>query len=590
MADYDYIVCGGGTSGCVVAARLAEDPHVRVLVIEAGGHNKDLDNVHMVGGCGQIYGTKHDWKLVSVPQKHANDRVLELHRGKFLGGSSGVNGALCIRGAKQAFDNWNLPGWSGEEVFAAMRKSENFHGKEWFEHAPGAHGDRGPLHIEPHDFAPISHLILESMQAKGLPLDHDMFSTGENPHGCGHVPRTHYEGRRTTAADFVTNARNRSNIHLMLNTTVDRINFIRDLAGLRAVSVDVLDAGTQRKTLRADREIIISGGAYCTPPILMRSGIGPREELEGHGIDCVVDSAGVGQNLQDHLIVFSSYEVSEPGLTDDAKIYHEGGLARSYAQYKQDKTGFLAYFPFGAFAYARLDARLQDSELWQEKQAQAAPGRDPMALTDKQPHVEYWNTECYAAPGQYATHVPADGEHAFAIVTELFSPRSTGTVKIKSKDPSENPIIDCNYLANPLDVLVLAEGARLGNEIIMNSEATRKVVKGSWPASSAHHKYTTREEWIPFVKQNATTCYHAAGSAKMGAIDDKYAVLDEQLRVRGVQGLRVADCSVMPNLHGGHTQMVAYAVGERAAVFIKDTWSQANERIVRIDSVQDVKT
>lgn len=177
------------------------------------------------------------------------------------------------------------------------------------------------------------------------------------------------------------------------------------------------------------------------------------------------------------------------------------------------------------------------------------------------------------------------------MITELFSPRSKGTVTLKSTDPLENPIVDCNYLSDPLDVLVVSEGCRLGNEIVMNGAGTKDIVKGSWPSSKypatilpvseltdiqdlTHHAYTSREQWVPYVKEQGTTCYHAAGTCKMGSGDDRLAVLDEKLQVRGVNGLRVADCSVMPSLHGGHTQMPAYGIGEKAADLVKESWAK----------------
>ncbi|KAK5271422.1 hypothetical protein LTR96_003246 [Exophiala xenobiotica] len=161
------------------------------------------------------------------------------------------------------------------------------------------------------------------------------------------------------------------------------------------------------------------------------------------------------------------------------------------------------------------------------------------------------------------------------MITELFSPRSKGTVTLKSTDPFENPVVDCNYLSDPLDLLVLSEGCRLGNEIVMKGAGTKDIVKGSWPSDLTHHSFTTREAWIPHVKQHATTCYHAAGTCKMGPTNDKTAVLDEKLQVRGVKRLRVADCSVMPSLHGGHTQMPAYGIGEKAADLLKEIWVKA---------------
>ncbi|KAL2393328.1 L-sorbose 1-dehydrogenase [Exophiala dermatitidis] len=567
--EYDFIICGAGTSGCVVAGRLAEDTNARILLVEAGPHNKDLENVHMVGGWSKNFDSETDWNLVTEPMGGVDGRRVKLSRGKFLGGSSGVNGTLCIRGCKQDFDDWNLPGWSGEDMFAYMRKSETFHNKPWFQADEKAHGYNGPLHTEPHDLAPISQLLLESMQSKGLPLNHDMFSTGTVAHGCGHVPRTHYKGVRTTAADFVTNARHRDNIDIIVETTVAKVNYERRNGQLQATSVTLVDKSGTPRVVKARKEIVISAGAYCSPAILLRSGIGPKAELEQLGIRCLVDSPGVGKNLLDHLIVFAFYETEKEGLTNDALVYHGDSEMTSYMLYKDKKEGVFSTFPFGAFGYARLDDRLKNEPLW--RNAKRRPGRDPMELTPNQPNVEFFTTELYGGPKQY-DDFPIDKKHAFAMITELFSPRSRGTVTLKSKDPLENPVIDCNYLSDPLDLLVLSEGCRLGNEIVMQGAGTKDIVKGSWPPHLTHHAATTREEWVPYVKQHATTCYHAAGTCKMGRSDDKLAVLDEKLRVRGVQGLRVADCSVMPTLHGGHTQMPAYGIGEKAADLLKEAW------------------
>ena len=483
--QYDYIICGGGTAGCVVAARLAEETDLRILVVEAGAHNKDLENVHMVGGWSKNFDSPLDWNLSTEPQKNADDRRVNLSRGRFLGGSSGVNGTLCIRGSKQDYDDWNLPGWSGDEFFKAMRKSETFHTKPWFKATTELHGTDGPLHIEPHDLAPISNLLLDSFESKGFPLDHDMFTHGETSHGCGHAPRTHYKGMRTTGADFITNDQHRDNIEILVNTTVDKINFDGAPGDLQARSVDLVGGDGTRVTVTATKEIIVTGGTYCTPPILMRSGIGSKTELEQHGISCLIDAPGVGQNLLDHLIVLVFYETDKEGLTTDYKVYHGDSLMSTYAQYQKDKTGFLSTFPFGAFAFARLDERLKDEPAWKKALEQAEPGRDPMGLTIKQPNIEYFSTECYGGPKQYADF-PVDNKHTFAMITELFSPRSKGTVKLKSKDPMDNPIVDPNYLSDELDLLVLTEGCKLGNEVVMSGKGTKDIVKGSWPGKSIH--------------------------------------------------------------------------------------------------------
>ncbi|WEW56859.1 hypothetical protein PRK78_002314 [Emydomyces testavorans] len=566
-SSYDYIICGGGTTGCVVAGRLAEDPNVTVLVIEAGQHNRDLENVHMPGGWLNNLETEADWDIVSCPMPGVNNRQVKLSRGKFLGGSSGINASLCIRGSKQDYDDWGLEGWSGEEFFKYMSKAETFHTKSWFQADKDGHGYSGPLHIEPHDLAPISQLCMDSFVSKGLPYDPDMFTTGHRPHGCGHAPRTVHQGLRSTAADFVTNNYQRKNVVIKTDTMVDKVLLEQDGAdGLRARSVVTLAADGTQEIFRANKEVIVSGGTYCSPAILLRSGIGPKAELDKHGIPCQVDLPGVGKNLMDHIIVFIFYETEKEGLTNDHLVFHGDALKTSYELWKSSKTGFLSTLPFGAFAFARLDDRLADEPLWANAQRQ--PGRDPMGLTPQQPHIELFTTECYGGPKQY-DRFPIDKQHAFSLIAELFAPRSRGTVTLKSKDPRDNPIVDCNYLDDPLDLLVLSEACRFGNEIVTTGAGTKDVVKGSWPPELKHHSYKTREEWVPYVKEHAITCYHPGGTCAMGKPDNPMAVLDEKLRVRGVAGLRVADCSVMPSLNGGHTQMPAYGIGEKCADLIK---------------------
>ncbi|KAK2008223.1 GMC oxidoreductase [Colletotrichum eremochloae] len=566
--SYDFVICGGGTSGCVVASRLAEIPGASVLVIEAGKHNENLENVHMTGGWSQLFDKETDWNVISEKKPAVNNRQVKLSRGKFLGGCSGCNGTLCIRGSKQDYDDWGVDGWSGEDFFKYIRKAEKFHGKSWFE-ASDDHGTNGYLNIEPHDLAPISNLIMESMVSKGLPLDHDMFSHGNNPHGCGHVPRTVHKGLRSTAADFVTKENKKNNLDLMVETHVEKV-IIENVGGeLRATGVRAIKADGSAVQIKARKEVIVSGGAYCSPNILNRSGIGAKSELEAFGIPTLVDLPGVGKNLMDHLIVFMFYETEKAGITNDHHVYHGDNFAKTYALWKDQKAGFLSSFPFGVFAFARLDERLADSDLW--KNAPRAPGRDPMGLTPKQPNVEFFTTECYGGPKQY-DKFPTDGKYAFSMIAELFGPRSRGTVTLRNTDATAVPVVDTNYLADPLDVEVLAEACRFGNEIIMEGKGTKDIVKGSWPSDLVHHKYTTREEWIPYVRDNATTCYHAAGTCAMGNASDANAVVDPTLTVKGVKGLRVADCSIMPILHGGHTQMPAYGIGEKAADLIKEAW------------------
>ncbi|KAG6367318.1 hypothetical protein INS49_001505 [Diaporthe citri] len=476
--SFDFIVCGGGTTGWT----------------------NNLDG-------------PEDWNIISEKGSGINNRQVKLSRGKFLGGSSGLNGTLCIKGSKQDYNDWGLEGWSGDEFFRYMEKAETFHNKPWFKTHSKSHGYQGPLHTEPHDLAPISNLVLESMVSKGLPLDDDMFSHGENPHGCGHAPRTVHLGTRTTGADFITKTHRKDNVVILTETYVDKVLF-QDVKGEHvATGVRAVGADGVPFDLTATKEVIISGGAYCSPNILQRSGIGAKDQLAALNIPSIVDLPGVGKNLMDHLIVFIFYEVSKPGLTNDHLAYHDDALAKSYKLWKESKAGFLSSFPFGSFGFARLDDRLADSQLWNS--APRTAGRDPMGLTPKQPNIEFFHTECYGGPKQF-DQFPVDHKHAFAMIAELFSPRSRGTVELQSANPLDGPKVDCGYLQDPLDLEVLAEACRFGNEIIV--------------------------------------------------------VVDEKLRVKGVTNLRVADVSIMPTLHGGHTQMPAYGIGEKAADLIKEEW------------------
>ena len=305
--------------------------------------------------------------------------------------------------------------------------------------------------------------------------------------------------------------------------------------------------------------------------------------LEGHLIQLQKCKQGPDQ----HQLTLVFYEVSKSKLTTDHLIWHNGAQADSFEQYQKDQTGFFSNFPFGTFAYARLDDRLSDSELWQK--ARRSDGRDPMGLTPQQPHVEFWNTECYG-PKPYG-NIPGNGQQAFAMAITLFAARSLGEVTLKSADPTVNPVVDHKHLSDPLDLLVLSEGCRLANEIVLEGAGTKDVIEGSWPHHLTHHAQKDRPEWESFVKGQADTCkgvsrlpalsnvtsadkftsgYHPAGTCKMGKDNDPMAVVDAQLRVRGVENLRVVDASIMPTLMGGHPQMAVYAIAEKAADMIKE--------------------
>ncbi|OCT45018.1 putative GMC oxidoreductase [Cladophialophora carrionii] len=549
---YDYIICGGGTSGCVLAGRLAEalpassSSNASILIVEAGPDSRANPLVTMVGGLFQAMGGEMDWSFETVPQEHLNHRVLQLSRGKFLGGSSGFNGTLCIRGCRADYDDWGLQGWTGEDMFRCMKKAETFHGTDWFRAAEGEHGTNGPLHVEPHKLAPISNRVLESMQDQGLPFVDDMFTTGQPAHGCGHVPRTVHEGVRSYSPAFLKG--HESEVDIVTNATVDKIVLEQRDGAVVATGVALIDGSRKTKVVKARKQIIVSAG------------IGSKEELARYKIECIVDSPGV---------VFVPYEVTQPNLTNDIHVHHKDGFANSQSTYQASRSGFFATFPFGVFALARLDDALASSPLWHDRSAATAGSdRDAANLTPQQAHVEYMHTELYSGH-IHGRDVPLDGKHGFEMMTLLFSQQSRGTVTLRSADPHDKPVIDPRYLSDPLDLLMLTEGVRYAHSIVTSGSGTKDIITpGVWmagPEYAALGPDTTGKDWEAYVRQYSATAHHPAGTCRMGKDDDPMAVVDTKLQVKGVKGLMVADCSIIPSLNGGHTQMPAYAIGEKAA-------------------------
>ena len=395
-----------------------------------------------------------------------------------------------------------------------------------------------------------------------------MFSSGVTANGCGHALRTTWEGTRATAADFITKDYQRSNVTILCDVTVDKAIIEKDSDGnFRAKGVECEDNNGKRSKFFTSREVVITAGTYGSPAMLLRSGIGPKKDLEALKIPVNVDLPGVGKNLQDHQLIFTYYELNKPGLTDDPRVNHDpNAYENGLKEWKKNKGGWLATFPFGSFAFARLDDRLQkDNAEWRGMKTE--PGRDPMHLTETQPNLEFFHTVCYGGPPEY-TDFPKEGQYAFAMCCFLCGLQSRGEVKLKSAKARENPIVDHKYLSDKRDLLMLAEGVRFANEIVMTGEGTKDLIKGAWPPGAKHHLNKTNEDWQPHVKKYASTSYHPGGTCKLGKDDDPMAVVDAKLRVRGVKGLRVADCSIMPTLHSGHTQMPAFGIGEKAAEYL----------------------
>lgn len=588
VEEFDFIVCGGGTAGPAVAARLAEDPSSSILLIEAGQDNVSLENTQMVGGWSLNFDGPHDWNFVSTPHPASSNRIQKLSRGKFLGGSSAVNGTLMVRGIRQDYDDWEAmgnPGWGSKQMWHYFNKSETFHTELWFKISRDSHGMNGPIHTTLHPNAPITDRVMESFVDKGLPLVDDMFAAGTTTVGCGQCTRSVWKGERMTGGQYLRDVFDPQKrwrhvtLRKVFGHTVTRVILDDDL---RAVEVETITGhGEQRRMFRCRKEIILSLGSYGSPKALLLSGIGPKEDLYEVGVQPKVNLAGVGKNLEDHLTVFVFYEAKR-GLTTD-HLFQGAMFHQAREEWRKSRSGTLSRSHFGAFAFTRLDERLRKHEMWNEelRKSKAATGRDPMGLLPNQPHVEFFTTERYAAPKHYA-NPPPEGKSAFANIIELFSPRSRGYVKLRSSDPQESPIIQHNWLADPLDVLVYTEACKLGAEIMLEGKGTRDVILGSWPPEDKHTEFRTLEQWENYVRDNATTCFHPSGTCKMGPDSEPDAVVDARLRVKGVRGLRIADCSIMPKLNNGHPQAVAYAIGEKCADMIKEDWGLAKTKEVKL--------
>lgn len=361
-----------------------------------------------------------------------------------------------------------------------MPQAETFHPKPWFPHDEKAHGFDGPLHIEPGDVPPLADMFFESYKGKGLPYVPDMFSSGVTPNGCGHAMRTTWQGYRTTAADYLTKDRARPNVTIMCDRTVDKVILEKGADGqLVAKGVEFLDNNGSRYTAHAKKEIILTSGTYCTPAILMRSGLGPKKELDRHNIPCLVDLPGLGQNLQDHQLIFTYYELNQ-ALTDDARVNHDpNAYANGHAEWLAKKSGWLSTFPFGGFAFARLSERLDaENEEWRNLPREA--GRDPMGLTKTQPNMEFFHTVCYGGPPEY-TDKPKEGQYALAMCNFLCGMQSRGEVLLQDTNPFTPPYVDHKYLSDKRDLIMMAEGCRFAKEVVMEGVGTKDVFKGAWP-------------------------------------------------------------------------------------------------------------
>jgi choline dehydrogenase len=521
MAAVDYVIIGAGSAGCVMAARLSEDPNVHVALLEAGGPD-DRREIHIPAAFSKLFKTPLDWNYATEPQEHLHGRALYWPRGKVIGGSSSINAMIYIRGNPADYNSWDTAGnhgWSFGEVLPYFLKSEDqSRGRS------SLHGVGGPLRVEDlRTVNPLSRAFVEAAVAAGLPANDDF--NGREQFGAGFFQVTQKRGRRQSAADaFLHPARRRANLTVLPHAHATQIL----LEGNRATGVEYVCDGREY-SVHAQREVILCGGAVNSPQLLMLSGIGPAEHLERQGIEVALDLPGVGENLQDHLFLPVAYESKRAVSLANAE-----SLA-SIVNYMLFRRGMLTSCVAEAGAFLRTRPDL------------AAP-----------------NLQYHFGPVWYLNHgFDRPAGHGFSIGPTLVRPASRGRLRLRSNFPMDPPLIEPNYLSHESDLETLAFGIDLARRIAAAAPFERFRGAEKFPGASVK----TRADVAGYVRSAAESTYHPVGTCKMGR--DSMAVVDSSLRVRGIEALRVVDASVMPLIPSGNTNAPTIMIAEKAADMIR---------------------
>jgi choline dehydrogenase-like flavoprotein len=521
MPPADYVVVGAGSAGCVLANRLTEDPDVRVVLVEAGGKDRH-PNIKIPAAFAKQFHTSLDWDYATDPEPHCDGRSLFIPRGKALGGSSSMNAMLYVRGRPLDYDLWEAEGaagWGWEQVRPYFLRAENNERGASEHHAVG-----GPLNVaDERSPRRLTRRFLDAAEAVGIPRIADY--NGPEQDGASLVQVTQRNGRRWSAADaYLRPALKRPNLEI--RTGVQAVGI--ELDGDRAVGVRVRDKRGREELVRAQREVVVSAGAIGTPQLLMLSGIGPADHLREVGIEVAVDAPAVGADLQDHPYVVCIWEATAPESlygADKPKPLLEWVLRRS---------GPLTSSVAEAFAFVR-----------------SRPG---LPAADLQYHF---------APAYFAKNGEEEFEgHAFTMGPVLISPKSRGQVRLRSADPQAKPRIVTNALAEPEDLAALVTGVELARELAATEPLASARGREIYPGAGRRDDADVEA----YIRANVELLYHPSGTCRMG---DEDAALDPELRVRGVEGLRVADASVFPIVPGGNTNAPTMMVAERAADLVK---------------------
>ncbi len=525
---YDYVIVGAGSAGCALAARLSENPATRVLLLEAGPPD-EADQIHIPATLSLLFQSTYDWNYRTAPQERAGGRSIYWPRGRTLGGSSSINAMIYIRGSRYDYNTWRdeygCEGWGYSDLLPYfLRAEDNSRG------ASAYHGVSGPLSVtDPRYKSPLASAFVESAERAGQPANDDF--NGARQDGVGFYQVTQRRGRRWSAADaYLHPAAGRPNLTIHTDALVTGIA----MAGGRAAGVHYLRRG-EAETVNAEGEVILAAGAIGSPQLLMLSGIGPAEHLRSHGIAVLADSPGVGANLSDHPAVTAMWH------TPKARALWEQAGRRNLARWQLMHSGPLTTNIAESGGFSRSDPGLPAPDI--QWHALPAPFQDE-GLSD--PSVR-----------------------ALSLLIALVAVRSRGQVRLASSDPRHKPVIDPAYLSDGADIEPLVAGIRMAREFAAARPMSKICKSELAPGDDARSDAEIRD----FIRRNLGTIYHPVGTCAMGG-DSRLAasrltsVVDTELRVRGVEGLRVVDASVMPAVPRGNTNAPTIAIAERAADLI----------------------
>ncbi|KAJ6022297.1 Glucose-methanol-choline oxidoreductase [Penicillium herquei] len=565
---YDFIVIGGGTTGNIVAGRLAENPNVKILIIEAGvGNPRDLPEITTPAHTFQSHGDKHDWCYRTTFVDTQSYRRVETPntRGKILGGSSSLNCFTWVPGSKETFDSWAEYGgddWTWESCKGYFTKATRYHDVDQ-KHDPAFSrlGRDGPLNISHADLLPetaaFRKALIKAWESKGMQLTRDVYSG--KMEGLTHCVTTIHNGVRSESSVFIAS---KSNVDVMACTIAKKINFEETTA----VSVTVMNKDGSESTFKAKKEIILSGGVFETPKLLLLSGIGPRTELAHHAIDPVVILENVGENLMDHPVLPNVFRLKD-GMGLDRILHQYGPLQNdAKAQYDENKTGPLASGILELITFCRIDHQLEGYKEYRDAK-EVNGGTDPYG-PEGQPHFEIDFMPIFSPPFQRDFSVPEE-EDWMTVIVNLVRPQSkNGFVRLTSLDPHEQPEINPNYFSNELDILALREGVRFIDDVLMTSDGMKDIIHEDYPWPIQR---TSDREMDSMILDRAQTGFNPCGTARLSR-NVEQDVVDPELPVHGVRNLRVIDASIIPVIPDCRIQNAVYMIGEKGADFIKSSY------------------